>query len=122
MIPLPNRLIRPINERFDLPVREASVIQECGEDTLFGGGVLTAKYFPLAGSFDHAVEHFGHQSEYSTAFSLSLRLTPLTAGDVKGVVPKHVGLSAPSIAGPFDRQRRGRIGSSETEPATVMES
>ena len=57
MEPLSDRLVRPINERFDSAVRQASVIQKRREDTPLGRRVLTRKYFLLACLLDHAVEH-----------------------------------------------------------------
>jgi hypothetical protein len=41
MEPLSDRLVRPIHERFDLPAREANVIQKRREDTPAVRSVLT---------------------------------------------------------------------------------
>jgi hypothetical protein len=46
--PLSDRVVRPIDERFDPAVREASVIQKRCEDTPFCRRALTREYFLLA--------------------------------------------------------------------------
>jgi hypothetical protein len=46
--PLSDRLVRPVNGRFDPPVREPSVVQKRREDTPTERRVLTRNYFLLA--------------------------------------------------------------------------
>jgi hypothetical protein len=55
--PLSDRLIRPIDARFDPSVREASMIQKRREDTPLSRRVLTGKYFLLASLLNPAGEH-----------------------------------------------------------------
>jgi hypothetical protein len=55
--PLSDRLVRPLDERFDPAVRQPCVLQKCREDTPPRRCVFTGKYFLLVSLLDHAVEH-----------------------------------------------------------------
>lgn len=57
MIPLSDRLIRPIYERFNPSVQEANMVQKGHEDMPLRRRVLLGKYFLLASLPTHAVEH-----------------------------------------------------------------
>jgi len=58
MIPVVDSDVTRINERFDPAERQASVVHEPSEDTLFGRCVLAGKYFFLPCLLDNVVEHF----------------------------------------------------------------